>query len=322
MADRNKVDYYSVLGVPRTSTPEEIKAAYRTRAKELHPDKNRAENATARFQQLQEAFSILGSPERRLLYDQGNYAAAVDPATQATEAEFDPVPCDGCRCISAQPRFVQYDRVISIIVASYKIRPAGVFCPTCASKRLFINTLITGAVGWLGFWGIFWSIAAVIRNISGGTKSPGVNAFLLGKQAAYFMQQGKADLGYALANESLEFFKKAGAGDSDYALGKSGAEIARYILNQSTSKRVRLRSRWAGWPVPARYALAGLAVPAVFWAAIFNSSEGTKRQPQSASSYARSSAPAVTSAPPAEQYVDMTGKMGILTVCRCLTIVG
>jgi hypothetical protein len=120
------------------------------RAEELQPDKYRQKDATQRFQQLQEAYLVLGNPERKRLFDRGDYEAAVNPATKATEADFDPVLRDGCGCISAQPRFVQYDRVISVVFASYKIRPAGVFSLKCASKRSFVKTLITGAGGWLG----------------------------------------------------------------------------------------------------------------------------------------------------------------------------
>ena len=298
---QSKSDFYEVLNVSREASSEEIKAAYRTRAKELHPDRNRSHDATAKFQQLQEAFSVLGSPERRQLYDQGKFAQAIDPSTKATEAEFDPVTCDGCKCISAQPRFVQYDRVISVIFASYRIRPAGVFCPSCASKRLFWNTLITGCIGWLGVWGFFWSLAGVIRNLCGGTRSAGLNSFVLARQGAYFLERGDKELAHALATESLEYFRRSKPADSDYELGKSGGEISRLILEKPISTRIRIRSRWSGWPIPARYALLGLVIPAIFWGVALKSSEdsaGTNRR----SNYKYSK--------PTEDYVDVPGRDG------------
>lgn len=315
-----KVDYYTILGVPRTATVEELKQAYRVKAKELHPDKNRGKDATAKFQQLQEAYAVLGSPERRQLYDDGNFTAAVDPTTEATDADYDPIPCDACGCISAQPRFVQYDRVISFMVASYRTRPAGVFCPSCASRKLFINSLITGAVGWLGIWGIAWSITSILRNLRGGVKSPGVNAYVLGRQAAYFYQQGRFDLARVLAKESLNFLKKSRTRDDDYDLGNSVSELAKTIQKQSGSSPKKLRSRWSGWSSPARSALAGFAISIAAWVFLFNISEGSSGPTQNPSPRAHPtdgnptvrgvSNPARHSASSEDEYIDVPGAHG------------
>jgi hypothetical protein len=238
--------------VPRSASAAEIKSAYRKRAKEIHPDINSHPNATADFQRLQEAFSVLGSPERKALYDQGDYAAATDPSTKATEADLEPMQCDACGCISAQLRFVLYDRVTSILLASYKQHLAGVFCPSCACKKLFFSTLITGAIGWLGFWGFFWSIAAVARNLAGGKHPPGLNAFLLGRQSLYLLRQGKNDVAHLLAKESIAHFKKCRTDDGDYSLG----EIQRAVRQEAIDLRAKcyerklrltseIRARWA-----------------------------------------------------------------------------
>ena len=173
-----KRQYYSILGIPRTATAEEVKIAYRLRAKELHPDKNPKMDTTAAFQTLQEAYSVLGSPERRTLYDAGNVTAATDPNTQATEAEFEPVACSDCGCISAQPRYMQYKQILSFLVISHKTLPSGVFCTACASKRIFWSTFNTAAIGWIGFpWGVFWSIDAIITNCIGGTVCVGASVY-------------------------------------------------------------------------------------------------------------------------------------------------
>ena len=67
-------DYYSVLGVKREATEKEIKSAYRQLAKKWHPDVNSDPNATKVFQGIKDAFEVLGSPERKALYDSGNYS--------------------------------------------------------------------------------------------------------------------------------------------------------------------------------------------------------------------------------------------------------
>jgi molecular chaperone DnaJ len=67
-----KRDYYEVLGVPRTASPDEIKAAYRKLARQHHPDMNKdnPKAAEERFKELSEAYEVLASPEKRQRYDQ------------------------------------------------------------------------------------------------------------------------------------------------------------------------------------------------------------------------------------------------------------
>lgn len=66
MAER---DYYEVLGVPRSATQEQVRAAYRKLARELHPDVNKAADAQEKFAEVQAAYDVLGEPEKRAQYD-------------------------------------------------------------------------------------------------------------------------------------------------------------------------------------------------------------------------------------------------------------
>ncbi|UCG38425.1 MAG: molecular chaperone DnaJ [bacterium] len=73
MADKR--DYYEVLQVDRTSTPEEIKKAYRRLAIRYHPDRNPDnKEAEDRFKELSEAYSVLSDDQKRSLYDQFGHA--------------------------------------------------------------------------------------------------------------------------------------------------------------------------------------------------------------------------------------------------------
>lgn len=67
----NSSDYYSILGCTKSSTPAELKKAYRKLAVKWHPDKNPDnETATQNFQKISEAYNILSDEKKRKLYDQ------------------------------------------------------------------------------------------------------------------------------------------------------------------------------------------------------------------------------------------------------------
>jgi DnaJ domain len=69
-------DYYRVLGVERTASAEDIKSAFRQRAKQLHPDRGGVTGDRERFRRLLEAYETLRDPQRRLSYDAEGLATA------------------------------------------------------------------------------------------------------------------------------------------------------------------------------------------------------------------------------------------------------
>lgn len=74
MADKR--DYYEILGVGRNATDAELKKAYRTLAKQYHPDVNKDnKEAEAKFKELSEAYGILSDSEKRKQYDQYGHDA-------------------------------------------------------------------------------------------------------------------------------------------------------------------------------------------------------------------------------------------------------
>jgi len=74
--NRNKRDYYEVLGVEREATAEQIKKAYRKLAVKYHPDKNPGDKeAEEKFKEVSEAYEVLSDPSRRQKYDQFGHQA-------------------------------------------------------------------------------------------------------------------------------------------------------------------------------------------------------------------------------------------------------
>src|SRR5258707_14615624 len=65
------IDYYQILGVPKTASEKDIKNAYRKLARKYHPDLNPNDTEShKKFQQINEANEVLSDPEKRKKYDQ------------------------------------------------------------------------------------------------------------------------------------------------------------------------------------------------------------------------------------------------------------
>ncbi len=63
------VDYYSILGVPKNASVDQIKKAYRELALKYHPDKNKSKEAEEKFKEINAAYAVLSNPEKRKEYD-------------------------------------------------------------------------------------------------------------------------------------------------------------------------------------------------------------------------------------------------------------
>lgn len=63
-------EYYDILGVSRDASDHDIKKAFRRKARELHPDVNKAPDAEDKFKELNEAYDCLSDPNKKRLYDQ------------------------------------------------------------------------------------------------------------------------------------------------------------------------------------------------------------------------------------------------------------
>src|SRR5262245_59950177 len=67
-------DYYAVLGLDRSASPEDIKRGFRRLAMQYHPDRNQEAGAEARFKEINQAYEVLSDPEKRAAYDRFGHA--------------------------------------------------------------------------------------------------------------------------------------------------------------------------------------------------------------------------------------------------------
>lgn len=75
-------DFYEILGVSKTATPEEIKKAYRKLALTYHPDRNKSKEGIEKFKEVTKAYEVLSDSQKRQTYDQVGHAAFEQGAGQ------------------------------------------------------------------------------------------------------------------------------------------------------------------------------------------------------------------------------------------------
>ncbi|NLC06119.1 MAG: DnaJ domain-containing protein, partial [Erysipelothrix sp.] len=64
-----KRDYYEVLGISKGASDDEIKRAYKKKARQYHPDVNKASDAEERFKEVNEAYQVLSDADQKAAYD-------------------------------------------------------------------------------------------------------------------------------------------------------------------------------------------------------------------------------------------------------------
>lgn len=287
---RDPKGYYVALGIPEDADGDAIKAAYRGKAKRLHPDFNPSPIAAKQFHRLHEAYETLSDPETRATYDrpwknarkqdkpekpknktaeqakpepppQPKPAAAKTTSAGATNIRVEEPSVCRCGKITAQPRYVVFDLVWGRLKKVQKRTIAGVFCRTCADRAAVKASLITWLAGWWA-WpnGPKETVKALANNIRGGRKPAERNARLLLRQARAFRARGEMELARSAADQALV-----------YATGASlRSEIGTFLAPLGGTSRV-IKDRWSkpGWApmvqvLPLAVIVGGLSTALVY----------------------------------------------------------
>jgi len=231
--------YYRTLGVGPLADASEIKAAFRYKAKLLHPDRNPSEEARQKFLEVTNAYQILSDPDQRGRYEQ--QARLPAPAGMIDPADPNPQPltCSRCGQITAQPRYILFQHVKSFLWSCSRGTVRGIFCRACADRTAILASTTSWILGWWGFAGPYWTVRALWNNLRGGEKPPTDNLWVLLHQARAFLGRGDRVVARALAEQALEF-----AQDEDERVRIAG------LLHRTGARikvKKRLKNRWHPW---------------------------------------------------------------------------
>ncbi|HVI52163.1 MAG TPA: DnaJ domain-containing protein [Candidatus Sulfotelmatobacter sp.] len=253
--------YYAVLGVGHLADAAEIKAAYRYKAKILHPDYNPSDDAADEFLKISEAWSVLRDARQRAAYDARARLPVPVRVIDPNDPEPDALCCSRCGKVTAQPRYIVFHKVKSFLLKTRKTVVHGIFCRDCADRTAIRASTVTWLLGWWGFKGPLLSLKALLANLRGGDRPREDNLRVLLHQARAFLARDEKDIARALAQQAMPFARN----DQDRE------RIRRIETLAGTSDR-KLKSRWdkggyAAWaqalPLFAVIAALGVAVSVV-----------------------------------------------------------
>jgi hypothetical protein len=204
------VDYYKILEVEYAASKDEIRAAYRRKIKEYHPDTHPGdEYALGMTQAINEAYHTLIDPVKRAEYDDLLKLYAEQEAKpyvfeeSTVEPEIPHYRCQSCGRQDDTLRVSVFLYVISVLVVTYKKPSIKILCSRCRTKYSVLSNISTFLLGWWGFpFGIIYSLEALYKNMFGGIQPPENNQILLQVLGYDLYKQGRYYAAYEALNAS------------------------------------------------------------------------------------------------------------------------
>ncbi len=149
-------DYYAILGVPATASPEELRAAFRRLARQYHPDVNPDPHAPERFRAVVAAYEVLSDPAQRAAYDAQRRTRSSPAAAHARRAA---PPPSAAPFRSTMPPVRGLDRHATLRVPAERLAGGQVAfdhkrwerCPRCAGFGRLTEPVPCAACGGTGF---------------------------------------------------------------------------------------------------------------------------------------------------------------------------
>lgn len=256
--------YYKLLEIAPTASAAEIKAAFRRKVKEYHPDRCKAADATVQMQAVNEAYSVLGDTTKRARYDTSNVETPDTARTSTSQQRVAPSPvvCGRCNKITAQPRYVIFYRSMSFLFG-FTIAPVqGVFCSACAEKETLKSTGLTLLLGWWGLGAIAIPFVLFV-NLFGGKRPKDINARLLAQQAWYFAAVGQMEIARAVADQALKLALRLRPDQLEYGVNVR-AHLDAFIASlPAGSNKRQLTNEWGRLRRPFWLQLAAITLVCV-----------------------------------------------------------
>lgn len=231
--------YYARLGLSPGASIGVVRAVYRQLALECHPDRPGVGDGGERFRHITEAYDALSDAAFKASYDQeiGSGEADRTSAQHRRAAQVDPVLCQVCGKVTAQPRRLAFWRITSFVLGSQKSPVQRIYCSGCAGTEQWKSTVWTSLLGWWGVpWGPAWSIMHGVTNASGGTRQREVDEALMWQNAVAFATRGEGALAVGLSN----VLRKS----DDAEIGQKSVEIIRFFANQGIDPTTTLKDVW------------------------------------------------------------------------------
>jgi len=252
--------YYRILGLEPGAGASAVRAAYRVRAMQLHPDRNPERDTTAEFQALQQAYRVLSAPRSREQYDADSVvnAARSEESAAGPAPSYSPIYCVRCQAVSAQPRYRVFYTVCAWFWGTSNTRTQGFFCGACEFKVGVRATATTLLAGWWSLPGLVSSGRAVGRNFVGRSFDR-QSAEVMGLQAMYFAYAGKVDLALAVARQALTLLQRSAATTESRPMAQVLLDlIAAYPGRASATPHLKPLSMWSRRRVLAQAGLVSV----------------------------------------------------------------